>query len=124
MDTVLNTVTTSGGSLTFSAGTGLTVANLNTNGGDVSLTAGTAGAGNLTFENILTNGSGNLTFQATNTAGGTITQAGSASAASGQAINATAQGSVSVNSLRGTTVFVFFSDTYCRFSGCRPWRAG
>jgi hypothetical protein len=101
---VSNTVNTAGGSLTFSAGTNLTVANLNTNGGDVSVTAGTAGAGNLTFANILTSGSGNLTFQATNAAGATITQTGSAAAASGLAINATATGNITINSLRGTTV--------------------
>src|SRR5205807_2302287 len=100
---ILNTISTAGGSLTFSAGTDLTVPNLNTNGGDVSLTAGTSGAGNLQFENILTNGSGNLTFQATN-GGGTITQSGAASTAVGQAITATANGNVVVNSLRGTTV--------------------
>ncbi len=98
-----NTVSTGGGSLTFSAGTNLTVANLNTNGGDVSLVAGTTGTGSLQFENILTSGSGNLSFQAGSTAG-TITQTGSASTASGQAISATAVGAISVNSLRGTTV--------------------
>jgi hypothetical protein len=53
---VFNTVSTGGGSLTFSAGTDLTVANLDTAGGDVSLTAGTTGpagaGGNLQFENM------------------------------------------------------------------------
>ena len=98
-----NTVSTSGGSLHFNAGTGLTVGNLNTNGGDVSLTAGLGGAGNLTFTNIRTGGSGNLSFQATNAAGGSITQVGSATA-SGLAISAAATGNIVVNALRGTTV--------------------
>ncbi|HEV3116468.1 MAG TPA: hypothetical protein VGY58_05410, partial [Gemmataceae bacterium] len=101
---VANTVITAGGSISFSAGTDLTVSNLNSNGGNVNLTAGTAGAGNLTFENILTSGSGNLTFQATNAAGGMITQGGSPSVASGQVITANATGNVTVDGLRGTTV--------------------
>jgi hypothetical protein len=107
---IANTVSTAGAALSFSAGTNDTVSNLNTNGGDVSLTAGATGpagaGGNLQFENILSSSSGNLTLQAkagtTNT--GTITQNGSSSAASGQAISATADGNISVNSLRGTTV--------------------
>jgi hypothetical protein len=107
---VFNTVSTGGASLTFSAGADLTVANLDTAGGDVSLTAGTTGpaglGGNLQFENIKTAGSGNLTFQATGGTVGTgaITQSGSSSVASGLAIAATADGNISVNSLRGTTV--------------------
>src|SRR5262249_35055951 len=98
-----NTLTTAGGSLSFSAGTDLTVCNLNTNGGDVSLTAGTAAAGNLTFGNIQTSASGNITLQATNNAGGSITQSG-LTVASGLAINATATGNIAVNALRGTSV--------------------
>src|SRR5437879_1494201 len=39
---VANTINTAGGSITFRAGTNLTVSNLNSNGGDVTLTAGTA----------------------------------------------------------------------------------
>jgi hypothetical protein len=99
-----NTVSTSGGSLHFNAGAGLTVGNLNTNGGDVSLTAGLAGAGNVVFTNIRTGGSGNLSFQATNAAGGTITQVFASSAASGLAISATATGNINVRALRGTAV--------------------
>jgi hypothetical protein len=108
-----NTVTTGGGSLSFSAGTNLTVANLNTGsgGGGVLLTAGTTGpagaGGNLTFENIATN-AGNLTFSATGGTGGgsnpgTITQSGVTTAA-GAAINATATSSIAVNALKGTSV--------------------
>jgi hypothetical protein len=99
-----NTVSTSGGSLHFNAGAGLTVGNLNTNGGDVSLTAGLGGAGNLAFTNIRTGGSGNLSFQATNAAGGNITQIGASSTASGLAISATANGNIIVRALRGTAV--------------------
>jgi hypothetical protein len=99
-----NTVATSGGSLTFNAGTSLTVCNLNTDGGDVSLAAGLSGAGNIMFPSIRTGGSGNLTFQATNAAGGSITQTGGTSVASGLAIGATATGNILVGSLRGTTV--------------------
>jgi len=40
-----NSLTTQGATVTFSAGTNLTLGNLNTNGGDVSLTAGTDAAG-------------------------------------------------------------------------------
>jgi hypothetical protein len=101
---VANTVATSGGSLTFNAGTSLTVCNLNTNGGDVSLAAGLSGAGNIMFPSIRTGGSGNLSFQATNAAGGSITQTGGTSVASGLAIGATATGNILVGSLRGTTV--------------------
>jgi outer membrane biosynthesis protein TonB len=99
--TTTNTLATSGGSINFSAGTNLTVGNLNTNGGDVSLTAGTAAAGNVSAQSIITAGSGNLTFSATNAAGGTITQTGNAI---GQAINVTATGDIAVDSLRGTIV--------------------
>jgi hypothetical protein len=96
-----NTLATGGGSITFSAGTDLTVANLNTGGGDVSLTAGADVAGNLSAQAILTAASGNITLQATNAAGGTITQTGTAS---GLVINATATGSVTVDSLSGIAV--------------------
>jgi hypothetical protein len=97
-----NTLLTSGASLDFMAGTNLTVANLNTGaGGDVSLNAGTNGAGNLSIQSVLTSGSGNLTFTASNGAGGTITQTGNAS---GLAVNVTAQGNITVDSLRGSTV--------------------
>jgi hypothetical protein len=99
---ITNTLSTGGGALTFSAGTNLMVGNLNSNGGEVSLSAGTNGAGNLQFENILTNGSGNLTLLATNAAGGTISQ--TTGTAAGQAITATATGGIAVNALRGTTV--------------------
>src|SRR5262249_15254195 len=96
-----NTLATAGGSFSLTAGTDLTVCNLNTGGGDVSLTAGAGAAGNLTLGGILTSGSGNLTFQATNGAGGTISQTGTAS---GLAISATATGDITVDGLRGTTV--------------------
>jgi hypothetical protein len=99
-----NTISTSGGSLHFNAGAGLTVGNLNTNGGDVSLAAGLAGAGNMVFTNIRTGGSGNLSFQATNAAGGAITQIGTSSVASGLAISATATDSINIRALRGTAV--------------------
>jgi hypothetical protein len=99
-----NTVATAGGSLNFNAGTGLMVCNLNTNGGDVSLKAGLAGPGNLSFRSIRSGGSGNLSFQATNAAGGSITQTGAFSIASGLAISATATGNIVVDALRGTTV--------------------
>ena len=67
---VANTLKTQGASFTFFAGTNLTVSNLNTMGGDVTLFAGNGGAGNVQFESILTNNSGNLTLLA----GSTITQ--------------------------------------------------
>src|SRR5204862_395172 len=78
--------------------TTLAAANLNTGGGDVSLTAGAAGAGDLSAHAILTAGSGNITLQAT---GGTITQSGTAA---GLAVSATADGDVTVDALRGSTV--------------------
>jgi hypothetical protein len=53
----------------------LTVGNLNTGGGDVSLTAGTTDVGDLSAQNVLTGGSGNITLQATNAAGGDVTLA-------------------------------------------------
>src|SRR5207249_478746 len=96
-----DTLSTAGGSINFIAGTNLAVANFNTASGDVSLTAGATDSGDLSARGILTAGSGNITFQATNTNGGTITQSG---VASGLAINATATGNVTVDSLRGTTV--------------------
>ncbi|HET6883588.1 MAG TPA: hypothetical protein VFI31_25775, partial [Pirellulales bacterium] len=99
--TTANTLSTAGGGILFTAGANLTLANLNSNGGDVSLTAGTSGPGNLTAEGILTSSSGNITLNATNAAGGTVTQTG---AASGLTIDATATGNVAVDSLRGTTV--------------------
>jgi hypothetical protein len=115
---IANTFQTAGASVTFSAGTNLTVPNLNTGGGDVSLTAGATGTGNLQFENILTNGSGNMTFQAGST-GGTITQSG-AFAAVGQAITANAVGAISVNSLRGTTVTLACTSASVTSTGTSP----
>src|SRR5262249_36681769 len=97
-----NTLATAGASINFSAGSLLTVCNLNTAGGDVSLIAGTTGSsGPLSAATILTAGSGNITFQATNFAGGTITQTG---VASGVAISVTATSTITVDALRGTTV--------------------
>jgi hypothetical protein len=96
--TTTNTLATAGGSITLDAGTTLTAANLNTNGGDASLTAGGQAAGNLSAQGILTSGSGNITFTDNR---GSITQTGSAV---GQAINATASSNISVDGLRGTTV--------------------
>ncbi len=89
-DSLTDTLYTAGGALSFSAGTNLAVCDLNTNGGDVSLIAGTAAAGNLVLGNILTNGAGNLTFQAN----GSITQAGTPTATSGKAMTATATGDI------------------------------
>src|SRR5262249_14496852 len=51
-----NTLATAGGSFSFTAGTDLKVCNLNTGGGDVSLTAGAGAAGNLTLGGLLTTG--------------------------------------------------------------------
>jgi hypothetical protein len=119
---VANTVSTGGGSLSFSAGLDLTVADLNTNGGDVSLTAATVGVGSLQFENILTNGSGTLTFQATGV-GSTITQSGSSSTATGQTIDATATGTISVNSLSGTTVTLTSNTGAVSSAGSQPVEA-
>src|SRR5262249_36511584 len=82
-----NTLTTAGGRTSFSAGTDLTPANLNSNGAAVALLAGTQAAGTLSARNILTAGSGNIPLQASNAAGGSIMQTGTAA---GQAINATA----------------------------------
>jgi hypothetical protein len=93
-----NTLAAGGGSIVLDAGTALTAANLNTGGGDVSLTAGSRGAGNLSAQGVLTAGSGNLTFTDNN---GTISQSGTAA---GQAISASASGNVTVDALRGTTV--------------------
>jgi hypothetical protein len=99
-----NTIATWGGSLNFNAGTNLTVGKINTNGGDVTLTAGTAAGGSVFFSNIRTSGSGNINLQATNPAGGNITQGGGAAIAAGLAITASATNNVVVNALRGTTV--------------------
>ncbi len=116
---VIDTLNTAGGGLSFSAGTNLTLCNLNTNGGNVSLTAGTAATGNLAFGNILTNGSGNITFQAT----GNITQTGSSTAASGEAISATAVDNIVVNSLRGSTVSLSSSTGSISSSGSNSVQA-
>jgi autotransporter-associated beta strand protein len=96
-----NTLATGGAGLTFSAGTNLTLANLNAAGGDLALTAGTAGAGNISANRIVTSGAGNITLQATNVAGGTITQAGGAF---GKEVFITARGNVVVDDLRGAGV--------------------
>ncbi|MBI1918387.1 MAG: hypothetical protein HYS12_27160, partial [Planctomycetes bacterium] len=114
-----NTLATAGGSLTFSAGTGLTLANLDSGGGDVSLTAGADTAGNLSARNILTASSGNITLQATN-AGGTVTQTGSTT---GQAINVTATGNVTVDSMRGTTVTLTSNTGAINSTGSNPIQA-
>jgi hypothetical protein len=116
-----NTAATSGGSFSFTAGTDLTVANLNTMGGDVNLTAGTALAGNLSFQSIQTSSSGNLGLQATNAMGGTVTQ--SSGVASGLAINVTATGNISVNSLRGTTVSLTSNNGFVTSAGAQNVQA-
>src|SRR5438876_118463 len=82
------------------AGVG-TLANLNSNGGDVNATAGTTVGGSLSARGILTAGSGNITLQATSVVGGSITQTG---IASGQAISVTASNNITVDALRGTSV--------------------
>jgi hypothetical protein len=77
---VANIVSTSGGSLTFSAGADLTIANLNTNGGNVSLTAGVSGTGGIQVgsgASVQSNG-GDITLGAD-----TMTIAGSINAAAG-----------------------------------------
>jgi hypothetical protein len=101
--TVTNTLATSGASFSFMAGSNLTLANLNTAGGEVMLSAGNASAGNISAQGILTAGSGNLTFSATNASGGTISQVG---AASGLATSISATGNIMLDSVRGSTVNV------------------
>src|SRR5204863_468195 len=88
-----NTLATSGGSMNFGAGTDLTLASFQTDGGDVVLTAGVAAAGNLSVRDVFADSRGtslhivgNLTMQATNAGGGTITQLGVGTV---QTINAT-----------------------------------
>jgi autotransporter-associated beta strand protein len=97
----LNTLATGGSGFILTAGTNLALFNLNSNGGDVTLTAGTSAAGNLSARTILTAGSGNITLQSTNAAGGTIVQSG---IAFGLAITATATGTVTIDALRGTNI--------------------
>jgi uncharacterized protein YjdB len=98
-----NTLATAGGSITYSAGGSLAAPNLNSNGGNVSLTAGTAGAGSLTVGAIQTAAAGNIVLQATNAAGGTVTQTGSAV---GQKVTVIATGNIALDAVRGTTVSV------------------
>jgi autotransporter-associated beta strand protein len=105
-----NTLATGGGGFTFTAGGNLSLFNLNSNGGDVAMNAGTSSGGALSLGSILT--AGNITLQATSTFGGTITQTGSVS---GQTVNVVAVGNVIVDALRGTTVAVTsnFSSISC-----------
>lgn len=105
---VNDVLATSGATLTFTAGTDLTIANLNSNGADVSLTAGTQGAGNINAQSINAGATGNLFFQATNGAGGTIMQTG---AAAGLAVSATATGNITFDSLRGVSTVSVTSNT-------------
>jgi hypothetical protein len=99
---------TSGGSLTFDAGTNLTLANLNSGGSDVNLTAGSRGAGNINAQSINAGATGNLSFSAINAGGGTITQTG---AAAGLAVNAIATGDIVFDSLRGVSTVSVTSNT-------------
>lgn len=105
---VNDVLATSGATLTFTAGTDLTIANLNSSGADVSLTAGTQGAGNINAQSINAGATGNLFFQAINGAGGTIMQTG---AAAGLAVSATATGDITFDSLRGVSTVSVTSNT-------------
>jgi len=118
-----NTVLTMGGALIFTAGTDLTASNLNTSGGNVFLTAGTNGAGNLQFRNVVAGATGHVALQATNAAGGGIFQAGVSSTATGLAINGTATGDIVVNSLFGTVVTLTSNTGSITSSGSQAVRA-
>jgi hypothetical protein len=98
-----NTLATGGGSFSATAGNNLTLFNLNTNGGDVTLLAGLSAAGNLAVGSILTAGAGTINLQAINPLGGTITQSGTAT---GVGMSVVATGHIAVDGLRGTTIGV------------------
>jgi len=97
-----DTLATSGGNLTLSAGTNLILANLSTtsggSSGDVSLVAGT-GVGGSVFAQGIGASNGNVNIQATN--GGSVTQFG---AASGSLFSVVATGNIGLDSVRGSTV--------------------
>jgi hypothetical protein len=116
-DNTSNTLTTAGGNSIFDAGAALTAANLNSNGGDVSLTASEISSGALGAKGILTAGAGNITLTDNN---GAITQSG---IDSGQAISVTASGNVLVDSLRGTTVGLTSNNGSVGSLGANPVQA-
>ncbi|HTK76825.1 MAG TPA: hypothetical protein VL371_16280, partial [Gemmataceae bacterium] len=98
-----DTLTSSGASLTLIAGTSLTACNLNSGGGDVSLTATAGGPGTLTARSIQAGGTGNISLQANGggDGSGAITQTGTAA---GQTVTIAAAGSVTVDAVQGTSV--------------------
>src|SRR5207249_8244063 len=106
-------------SITFTAGANLIACNLNSGGGDVSLTAGASSSGILSARTILTAGAGNISMQAnfTGAGSGIITQTGRAV---GQAINISAAGSVTVDAVRGTSVSVTTNNGSISSSAANP----
>jgi hypothetical protein len=115
-----NLLATSGGSLTFSAGTDVNVGSLNSAGGNIGLSAGSATAGNISVRNLAA-GAGSITLQATNATGGTISQLGTATAS---AINATARGTVVVDALGAATVTLTSTNGLVNSAGTSAIQAG
>src|SRR5262249_29252256 len=115
-----NTLATAGASLDFEAGTDLTMAHLDSGGGDVQLSASGTGAGTLSAPRILTAGLGNILWSATNSLGGTTTQTGPAT---GLAISIRALGNITVDSLSGTSVTLANASGSISSTGGNPIQA-